>query len=322
MEEKVCLTTYVAGAKYQAYIPFLVYSCHTSYPEYDILLFVHGKLEDHVRKNLEFLSVPNCRIVENHFNDCPRMNALKAQSLRWVLWDEQFRQYDYLYMVDIDMFYIREPQPLHLQHIAHMKTTGLFFDNMRRRLDYRLCDIKLFLRRLKHARFYGLANYILSKHKFVYRATGLHFIKVKEYYTILSPHIINEYKQQIYSGLWLKRVLLPNDEALLYFILQEQGLSPEKMAVQTNSHISLEFENPTRAEFRPHHGIHLGIFRSDTPISDRPSDEIILHSSAYIYYSRVFKENILRDPVFKHLLEQSPVYISNEFERMFNYYEN
>ena len=128
-KEKVCLTTFIYGIKYQAYIPFLVYSCNKSYPEYDIRLYLYENLDENVKKQVDLVNAPNLTIKERHFSDCPNMNPLKAKSLRWVLWDDAFMNYDYLYVVDIDMLYIKEPTPLHVQHVEHMKTTGLSFDN-------------------------------------------------------------------------------------------------------------------------------------------------------------------------------------------------
>ena len=61
------------------------------------------------------------------------MKPYIAQTLRWVIWDPIFMKYDYLYIADIDMFYIREPIPLHIQHVEHMTLTGLPFDNLIRK---------------------------------------------------------------------------------------------------------------------------------------------------------------------------------------------
>ena len=86
---KICLTTFVQGHLYQEYLPMLIYSIGKAYPEYDVKIFLHDTLRDDLRPALD------------------KMNSLVARSLRWVLWDESFRDYDYLYTIDIDMFYIR-----------------------------------------------------------------------------------------------------------------------------------------------------------------------------------------------------------------------
>ena len=99
---KICLTTFVQGH------------------------FLHDTLRDDLRPALDMIrsTYDRFEIREHTFADCPNMNSLVARSLRWVLWDESFRDYDYLYTIDIDMFYIREPQELMEQHIEHMNYIG------------------------------------------------------------------------------------------------------------------------------------------------------------------------------------------------------
>lgn len=123
---KICLTTFVQGHLYQEYLPMLIYSIGKAYPEYDVKIFLHDTLRDDLRPALDMIrsTYDRFEIREHTFADCPNMNSLVARSLRWVLWDESFRDYDYLYTIDIDMFYIREPQELMEQHIEHMNYIG------------------------------------------------------------------------------------------------------------------------------------------------------------------------------------------------------
>lgn len=320
-KDKVCLTTFIYGERYQAYIPFLVYSCHKSYPDYDIVLFVYGTLNEAVRRSLDYLSIDNCRVIENSFEDCPNMTPLKSMALRWVLWDDSFINYDYLYVVDIDMIYQQENIPLHEQHKCHMQTTGLVYDNMRRKYIRQPFHPVSFLQRIKYAGFTSLFKF-LTGDRLIYRASGLHFVKVQAYYQSLTSEVRQLYKESIYHNRWLKDVMFPDNEAFLYFILQDLGLHPEKLPVQSNSYSSIDFRNPERAEFRPHHGIHLGIFRSDIPISQRPSDEAILKTEAYKYYFVQFRDKMYSDPVFNYLLKAAPDYIKESFDRMFKYAYN
>ena len=97
----------------------LIYSIGKAYPEYDVKIFLHDTLRDDLRPALDMIrsTYDRFEIREHTFADCPNMNSLVARSLRWVLWDESFRDYDYLYTIDIDMFSIREPQALMEQHI-------------------------------------------------------------------------------------------------------------------------------------------------------------------------------------------------------------
>lgn len=62
---KVCLTTFVYGEAYQAYIPFLMYSCYKAYPEYDMVIFVYKSLAKNIKKQIEKLNYSNVTIIEN-----------------------------------------------------------------------------------------------------------------------------------------------------------------------------------------------------------------------------------------------------------------
>lgn len=320
-KDRVCLTTFIYGEVYQNYIPFLVYSCHKSYPEYDILLFVYGRLTEGVRRSLDYLAVRNCRIVENAFADCPKMTPLKAQSLRWVLWDDTFANYDYLYIVDVDMLYIREPRPLHEQHIEHMQTTSLCYDNIRRVIVRKPWKPYTFGKRLKEAGLRAMCQFIFGN-KQEYRATGLHFIDVKEYYSHLTKTILERYKRDIYNKSILTYVMTPNDEVMLYKILEREALTPNRLAIQEDSVKMLDFNNCTRPQFRPHHGIHLGMFRhSLEEISENPGFLNILNSAAYKYYIDVYQREIMSDVVFMTLIDTLPEYIKVYFQRLNEFYK-
>lgn len=315
---KVLLTTFVYGVKYQAYIPLLVYSCNKSYPEYDIILFVYGNLDTQIRDQVNSLQLTNVTIVENSFADCPKMTPRVSQCLRWVLWDDKFRNYDYVYVVDIDMLYIKEPEALHIQHIKHMQTKNLLFDNIRRVHKRNIASLATILQRFKYAKFRSFFKFLFSS-KVEYRATGLHFIDSKNYYHILTPEKLDTYKYQIYSGKWTTLAMYPNDEVLLYAILEKEGLNPEKMTIQTDSTRSLDFHNPERAEYRPHHGIHLGIFRKDIQNLTQ-SEKNILDSDVYRYYFAKFTELYDTDKVFVRLVSIAPDFIKNCFKEMLTYY--
>ena len=312
---KVCLTTFVYGVKYQAYIPFLIYSCNKAYPEYDIRLYLYDKLDEDVKRQLDLIDANNVIIMEKHFADCPKMNSLKAKSLRWVLWDDAFMEYDYLYVVDIDMLYIKEPTPLHIQHLEHMKTTGLPFDNLTRCFKRHPFTIRSIGYRLKHAGLNSILKFFFSDRN-DYRLTGLHFIDVKKYYKIYNPSKIQFFKEKIYNGSYLKYFMSSNNESFLYYIAKSSGMNPEKLAIQTESYKMLDFNNYTRPEFRPHHGIHLGIFRQDW----HGKKKSILESDTYKYYVNSFKKEYIDDKEFHRIYDAAPVFIKIQFEHFYDYY--
>lgn len=312
---KVCLTTYIYGAKYQDYIPLLVYSCNKAYPEYDLILFLHEELRPVIKDQLELIQAKNLTIREKHFSDCPSITPLKAKSLRWVLWDDAFMQYDYLYVVDIDMIYIKEPLKLHEQHIRHMKTTGLPYDNLVRHFYRPSFSLQSLMQRFKHAQFKSLWKFLFGS-KDDYRLSGLHFIDVKRYYEVFDMNLRNKYKKLIYNGDFLNIAMVPNNETFLYSLMKEIGLTPEKLAIQTDSIKMLDFNNPERPEFRPHHGIHMGIFR----LKWEPNSNSILSSSTYKYYIQQFSETALKDDLFLGLYKIMSPSLRQQVDWLMYYY--
>lgn len=316
MTDKVCLTTYIYGVRYQAYIPFLVYTCHSAYPDYDIRLFLYDALDAHIKEQLDSLNVPNLYIKEKVFADCPNMTPLKSKSLRWVLWDEEFLKYDYLYVVDIDMLYIRESTPLHVQHVEHMKTTGLPYDNLARCFRRHPLRLKSMGYRIKHAGYRSFLRYLFGSRD-DYRLSGLHFIHVQPYYQLFDEQVRKKYQDMIYDGSFVSLTLSSNNEAFLYQAIKQTIPGIDRVAIQTESYKMLDFNNYTRPEFRPHHGIHLGIFRQD--LHGRRKN--ILDCETYLYYIQRFQETYLTDSHFLHLYHNAPDFIKRQFEQLFDYYE-
>lgn len=322
MGEKVCVTTYVWGDKYQLYVPIAVYSIKKMYPEYDVIIFLHGKLNQALKEILIQTRLYDKIIIkENTFSTCRAMNPSKAQAFRWVLWDKCFLNYDYIYIIDVDMFYIKEPQALHEQHIYHMKNiTGLPFDNMRRIVPASHFPLKerilMFGSFLKKSKFKYLFNYLYRCKKDMMKLSGLHFIDVKRYYSILTEKKIQYYQQMIADGSYLKYA--SNDEAFLYFMLKELGLDVDKLAAQdfNNLYAHTDFDNYDKPLFRPTHGIHLGIYRGSIP---EEKIREILNLKSEKYYKKYMEDVLLRDEDFIGFLKLLPSDIRGYFDRYFAY---
>ena len=321
MNDKVCLTTFVYGEKYQNYLPMLLYSSCKANPNYDVILFLYDNLKSEIKNLIDQLELTNKLIIfENCFKDCPRINSLKSQCLRWVLWNDIFKEYDYLYTIDVDMFYIKEPTPLHIQHIQHMQTTGLPFDNMRR-ICYPQKNCISILRRIKYAGLRSIIKFIKENNP-EYKLTGLHFVDVENYYRIFTHEKREIVKKEIYNNGYLEYIMTVSDEVLLATIMKKIGFDINNLAIQSNSISSLSFENPTRPEFRPHHGIHMGIFRNNIDtINKNKGDKDILDSETYAYYINIFKNEILPDPNFKLIIDNCDNNIKDSFKNLFEYYK-
>jgi hypothetical protein len=251
------------------------------------------------------------------------MSPLKAMSLRWVVWHDKFKTFDNLYFIDADILYMREPVSLHEQHLRHMKfikDEGIS-NIVRRHSLFRNVFSKSYLG-------YLLGNYrnggVLSvlqyfTRKTVYRMSGIHFVKVKDYYNKIIPELLVKYKQIIYTGKITYNTKFADNEALLYNMIKESGWDMSHFAIQRTSTSMFGFNEPEKQEFCPHHGIHLGIFRHEVnKISPFAIPQ--LDSDDYKYYIQQFQEEILLDSLFQEIYKMQPQNIKIYFKRMCQYY--
>lgn len=112
-----------------------------------------------------------------------------------------------------------------------------------------------------------------------------------------------------------------NDELFRYAILQTSGIDTNCMSIQMNSYSSLDPDNPLRGEFRPHHGIHLGIFRSPLEKLSESAKQI-LNSDIYKYYYQYYRDVIKNDPVFSLLAKNFNNRIKGYFDSLEKYYDS
>jgi hypothetical protein len=149
--------------------------------------------------------------------------------------------------------------------------------------------------------------------------SGIHFVKSDEYYKKITPELLKKYKDIIYERKIDEITKFADNETLLYKMIKESGWDMTHFAIQQTSTSMFGFNNPEKREFRPHHGIHLGIFRSD--VDKIPKFALAqLDSEDYKYYVQRFKKEILADPFFHELYEQQSDYIKLTFSRLYQYY--
>ncbi len=317
-DKRVCFTTYIYGDNYQDYIPLMLYSVYKAYPEYSIIIFVSGKLRDDVIKIINLIGkvYKNYEIIENVFDDCPNMKPIKAKTLRWVLWSDRFKEFDYLYYIDSDILYVREPILLHEQHVRHMNYIGSdCCSNIVRKTKLSNTNIIDLLRVLYYSGFLSVFKYCFTSYSF--RMTGLHFVVVDKYFSYITPMIINKYKNLIYTGEIFKKTIYPNDEAVLYKMMEEAGCDMSVFAIQKTSISMFDSTNPERAEFCPHHGVHLGIFR----FTEYPNwAKAQLDSADYLFYKEQFKEQYLTDSLFLEIKKYFNKNMKLMLDKMFKYY--
>lgn len=317
---KICFTTYIYGDSYQDYIPLMLYSVARSYPEYSIIIFINGTLREDIKQTLAIIDniYRNYSIVEHTFDDCPMMRSLQAQTFRWVLWDERFNEFDYLYYIDTDILYVREPIPLHEQHIRHMRFIGSDKVSNIARKTFLKKDLTQIARTFLYTGPINTLRYVFTP--FSMRLSGLHFVKVSTYFKSLSPDILEKYRKSIYDRSIFKKTIYPNDEAVLYKMLEETGCDMNLFAIQKTSTTMFGYMNPEKYEFCPHHGVHLGIFRlSLDQIADWAKDQ--LDSDDYKFYIQEFQKVYLSDKYFYQLYNLFAPQIQTAIKRMCLYYK-
>lgn len=313
---RVCMTTFIHGKKYQTFIPLFIYSVKKAYPEYDIILFISGRLCKNIRKQLEMLKpLGKFEVRENQLTELKISTPFEARTARWILPYEALKQFEYVYVVDIDIFYIKEPIPLHKQHLMHMKFLDLPFSNIIRNYKAKAFSPKLIYQRLRDTGPSHFFKFLRSGILSAKQLSGLHFVQVDPYYQLVQKS--QKELADVIADKSYRKNALNNDEALLYEMVSKAGFDMSKLGTIKNSVEMLDFFNPRRAEFRPHHGIHLGIFRARK--SYLPKDPV-LKSKEYEHYIKIF-ETFLHDKLFCDLLIAARNPLRKMVERLVEFYE-
>lgn len=122
---KLCVST-VVDENYQAYIPMFIFCLKKAYPEYDVKIFLHGKLDKKVKEALNY--VDGYQIVPKLFDGWHK-SKYSPISWRFIIPPEQYADYDYIYVGDIDMMILREKISLLDYHLNEMNETGFCYSN-------------------------------------------------------------------------------------------------------------------------------------------------------------------------------------------------
>lgn len=266
---KICVVNYVYGEPYQGFIPLYITSLKESYPEYHIRIYIDKRLNKNTRKCLDVLSeyYDGFTIIEDYEKET-RLSQL-AQSVqqiqrcqRWLFFDPEFLNFEAIYIGDIDLMIFKDSKPLFEQHKKHCQSLGTPYSNIRRTGTLNKYDIKNIARNIIKFGFKQTAAYMLSGTNEVIKFSGLHFVMVKDYFDKIINYIeyfsnelnlLAEGKSKRYN------LCSFNNEAMLRDLVLEAGF--KDCEDSTGKPYNLE-ENASISAYRPHHGIHLGIFRS------------------------------------------------------------
>lgn len=317
MKKPLCVTTFVFG-DYQEYIPLFVYSVLRAYPDYYPLIFMQGALDDRVRQRLDLLHGLGRFRVQDNFQTALKWTGQRAKAVRWLLYDREFAEYDAVYSGDIDMLIMPEKPTLHEQHNSHCEVLGLPYSNIIRppRVTRIKKDPVSIAKRLVHFGISDTFRALARSETSLDKMSGLHYMRTDAYFHAVLPKML-EFMGLLGGG--KGRSLLPmekylngfSNEALLLDLIRESGLGlPPK--VDYGSHL-LDYRNYRKPGFRPHHGIHLGIFRAE---NFNVADQAIMQLECYREYYAHYTQEIKPDPLFQALMKASPVGIQALFARM------
>ena len=183
--------SYVYG-HYQDFIPLYVYYALKTNPDISIKIFLKEELTDYNRKMLDRFATDNVQVVENYFIPCP---IDKLGGIRALIPEEEFSEFDYIYLTDIDMVEIQDMTERCHYDLMRCEILGLPFNSGFYKTHFKV----------------GVLSRIYM---------GCMFIKVKPYYEKMSNIIDNifdddhkEYIDKIKS--------LGSDELLLYYMLDQ-----------------------------------------------------------------------------------------------------
>ncbi len=126
--KRFLLAFYVSGEKYSWYIPLFLYFLKRAYPEYFCLIAYKTTISPEVYTSIKMLDGVNAKIYENVFRDYPQERGLRS-FLRWVMYFEDFRHFDYICIGDIDIMFVRENPSYLERHLSIMKKYGLIYSN-------------------------------------------------------------------------------------------------------------------------------------------------------------------------------------------------
>lgn len=318
-KKDLLLVGYNYGEKYQGFIPLYVYSILKNYPEYDVVIYSDVALNDKVKKSLKRLEGMGNFLIKEEYDFGLRkgfvvrddMNSKTA--VRWLFYDKIFSNYKAIYIGDIDIFICREELGIFKTHMAHAKSLSLPYSNyIRCTTDTSKLNIKNTIYYLYSKQVKLLWKKIKREPILMDRLSGLHFIIVSEYFPKVIPHF-DEFLNKISKN---NNDPIYNDEQLLYNLINKSKIGLPPVSASSPEMDNLRYES---VNFRPHHGIHLGIFRHDSTIV---KNRQVLESYTYREYYKQINGLYKNDKLFTYLIENSSPFVNNVFKRFFDYYEN
>lgn len=230
---KNAFCTFIYG-NYYRFIPFYLLGIEKYYPSTDVIIIYDSLLPNKYIKFLE--KYPKVILIQNAaqnidwLKDLGHRGAAK-QSVRHVLTPDVFFKFDNIYFGDVDIIHLKERISLFDFHLKQTEKLDLPFSNKVRSLPDNPTES-------------------------AGRLTGLHFIKVKEYYKKMLPILDkfmrdNNFRAKLLEG-------TERNEHVLFNLCKK----------------AFEFdENTLIKNKRPWHGFHLGLVRGKNYLNLKTVEE-------------------------------------------------
>jgi hypothetical protein len=251
---KTLFTTYVFGNElYYEDIPYYIYSVLETQPNAYVKIFTEKKLPKKISEALKLLTNRKFEIVEdftlvNYNKELPITESQFKKSVRWIFSKEIFDGFDYGYIGDIDFLIYKENMPITKGHFNHCRKIGLPYSNGIRPNGKQM--------------------------------TGLHFIKVKEYFEKMENVINRAIETNLSYLTQIPKIKEIRNEHLLYELV--------KIGIGFNG-LEKEITDGKELYFRPHHGIHLGILRSKDFLPKSYMKVHYLHKKEFMEIHKIVK---------------------------------
>lgn len=118
------------NAKYQRYVPLFAYTVFRSYPSYSIRVLMQGRMRKEIAEVCNKASKLGDLTIRDGMFRKFSPNDQYFKSLRWTYYDEQFDEFDNIYIGDVDMMICKENPSLLDQHLADCKDKDLPYSNV------------------------------------------------------------------------------------------------------------------------------------------------------------------------------------------------
>lgn len=320
--KKICLVMYVFGNTYQDYIPLFLLSLFRVYPDYGVRIYLDRRLSENVLKNMNMFSRYDVTIIENYddglnISEKARKNEQISKCIRWLVYDKAFEEYQAIYIGDIDILFFSEKNSMFEEHWRHCEFLKKPYSNICRvHKPNKSFKLRLVARNFLKFGITQSVKFYVSKEKTIKKLSGLHFMKTKEYFpkmlTIREKFVdelnfLSEGKSKRYN------LCSFNNESMLYDLMLDCGFGDIEES-ELGYNIS---DCGEQLSYRPHHGIHLGIFRQSGVMKNEAS---VINSQAYKDFYKQFSE-LEETSEYQHIQADFSDYMQEIINNMKKYYE-